>query len=163
MFWCIKKLLNDRIRVQYSDPDLPGLIRIHPAITFAVCSMATMKGTVQEDDYRTEVRVLSIEIFEKFQHKMVASSGSPSRICCNWRIQRFGSGPKSGSRSLIDGISPGGNRGLSPYPDPNCVPTNRVRGPTNNIGPSPSDLIFPLYLSIKNSIKTLAETISLLL
>jgi hypothetical protein len=31
----VRKLLNDRIRVQYSDPDLPELVRSHPAIAFS--------------------------------------------------------------------------------------------------------------------------------
>jgi hypothetical protein len=66
---------NDRIRVQYSDPDLAGLIRFLPAIAFAIRTMATMKQKVQKDDYRTKVRVLSVEIFEKFKHKRLASSG----------------------------------------------------------------------------------------
>jgi hypothetical protein len=52
----VKKPLGGRIRVQYSDPDLPGLIRIHPDIAFAGRAMPTMKGTVQEDHYRTKVR-----------------------------------------------------------------------------------------------------------
>ncbi len=41
-------MLNDRIRVQYMDPDLPGLVRSHPGIAFAKRAMPTMKGTVQE-------------------------------------------------------------------------------------------------------------------
>jgi hypothetical protein len=52
----VKKLLGGRIRVQYSDPDLPGLIRSHPGIAFAGRAMPAMKGIVQEDDYRTKVR-----------------------------------------------------------------------------------------------------------
>ncbi len=42
MFFTILDLLIDavlggRIRVQYSDPDLPGLIRSHPGIAFRIC------------------------------------------------------------------------------------------------------------------------------
>ncbi len=51
----VKKLLGDRTRVQYSDPDLPRLIRSHPGTAFAGRAMPTMEGTVQEDDYQTKV------------------------------------------------------------------------------------------------------------
>jgi hypothetical protein len=51
------KLLGGRIRVQYSDLGLPGLIRSHPGIAFAGRAIPTMEGTVQEDDYRTKVRI----------------------------------------------------------------------------------------------------------
>jgi hypothetical protein len=36
----------------------------------------------------------------------------------------FGSGPKSGSRAKLKGISPGGLRGSSPDPDPDCITTD---------------------------------------
>jgi hypothetical protein len=51
------KLPNDRIRIQYSDLDLPGLIRSHPAIALVIGVMVTMKRTVQEDDYWTAGRI----------------------------------------------------------------------------------------------------------
>jgi hypothetical protein len=52
----VKNLLGGRIRVQYSDPDLPELIRSHPGTAFAGRAMPTMEGTIQEDDYQTKVR-----------------------------------------------------------------------------------------------------------
>ncbi len=53
----VKKLLDGRIRVQYSDPDLPELVCSHLGTAFAGRAMPTMEGTAQEDHYRTEVRV----------------------------------------------------------------------------------------------------------
>jgi hypothetical protein len=69
------KLLGDWIRVQYSDPDLPGLIPSHPGIAFARRARPTMKGTVQEDDYQTEVWFKDKNLLKL---KILASSGSQS-------------------------------------------------------------------------------------
>ena len=78
------KLLGDRIRVQYSDPDLPGLIPSHPGIAFARHARPTMKGTVQEDDYRTEVRFKDKNLFK---NRSFASSGSQRTRICKLRIR----------------------------------------------------------------------------
>jgi hypothetical protein len=79
-------LPGDRIRVQYSDPDLPGLVRVIRA-SFARRAMPTMKGAVQEDDYRTEVRfkdknLFKIKILPPQVHREPGSAncGSGTRI-----------------------------------------------------------------------------------
>jgi hypothetical protein len=57
LHWRIKiKLLSARIQVQYSDPDLPGLVRIIRASHSNDARFPRWRGQSQEDDYRTEVR-----------------------------------------------------------------------------------------------------------
>jgi hypothetical protein len=57
LHWHIKiKLLGVRIRVQYSDPDLPGLVRIIRASHPNDLRFPRWRGQSQEDDYWTEVR-----------------------------------------------------------------------------------------------------------
>jgi hypothetical protein len=58
--------------------------------------MPTMKGTVQEDDYRTEVPIKDKNLSKI---KVLASSGSHSTRICNTADPGLGSGPKSGSRA----------------------------------------------------------------
>ncbi len=78
VFWCIKKLLNDRIWVQYSDLDLPVLIRVHQIIALLPRMTKMMTRNSPEDDYRYQSPVKVLKSFEKFKHKMFASSGSHS-------------------------------------------------------------------------------------
>jgi hypothetical protein len=58
--------------------------------------MPTMKGTVPEDDYRTEVRFKDKNLPKI---KILASSGSHSTRICNTADPGLGSGPKSESRA----------------------------------------------------------------
>jgi hypothetical protein len=84
--------------------------------------MPTMKGTVQEDDYRTEVQFKDKNLLKI---KILASSGSHSTRICNTADSRLRSGPKSGSRAKIDGISPGAAPRIVAGSFPDCVTTNQ--------------------------------------
>jgi hypothetical protein len=79
----VKKLLGGRTRVQYSDPDLPRLIRSHPGTAFSARAMPTMEGTVQEDDYLIKVRSI-----KSIKHKNVGLLRfTQNRDLHGWRIR----------------------------------------------------------------------------
>jgi hypothetical protein len=79
--WVTRSESSTRIRTFRTDPS-------HPGIAFAGRAMPTMKGTVEEDDYRTEVRftdktLLKIKNFSLLrftQHPDLQYCGSGTRI-----------------------------------------------------------------------------------
>jgi hypothetical protein len=114
VFLVHKKLPSDRFWVKYSDPDHPGLIRVHPIIVCEPARRKRLHEIVQEGDdrYGTVVQSKLLKSL-KFKHKQFASSGLHSRIR---RATDGGStdsdpDPSPDPGAEIDGISPGQIRG----------------------------------------------------
>ncbi len=94
-----------------------------------------MEGTVQEDDYRTEVRFKDKNVFKNQSFCLLRFTESPDLRIAD---PGLGSGPKSGS-GLIDGISPGAAPRLVAGSSPDCVTANQDRD-TTYIGTGPDQL-----------------------
>ncbi len=92
--WRIRrKLLNDRIRVQYSDPDLPGLVRSHRAIVFCYTHDGhRWSGQFSKTTTGPKSGFEVMKSFEKFKQDV-------SLLRFTFMDPRFGSWPKYTSRA----------------------------------------------------------------
>ncbi len=95
LLWRIKiKLLGGQIRVQYSNPDLPGLVRIIRASHSNDVRCPRWRGQSRKTDYRTEVRFKDKNLFKNQSFCLLRFTESPDPRTAN---PGLGSGPKSGS------------------------------------------------------------------
>ncbi len=111
----------------------------HPGIAFAGRAMPTMKGTVQEDDYRTEVRfkdknLLKIKIF--------ASSGSQSTWICKLWI-RDSDPDLNPDPGLNRWHQSGGGSAACRWIQPGLRYHQSGLGGSTNVGTSPDQLPWP--------------------
>ncbi len=85
LLWRIKiKLLGDRIRVQYSDPDLPGLVRVIRASHSNHVRCKRWRGQSRKTTTGPKVRFKDKNPFKNYSF---ASSGSQRTRICKLRIR----------------------------------------------------------------------------
>ena len=95
-----------------------------------------MEGTVQEDDYRTEVRFKDKNLFKNQSFCLLRFTESPDPRTAD---PGLGSGPKSGSGLNRWHQSGETDPWLVAGSDPDCVTTNRDRD-TTYVGTGPDQL-----------------------
>ena len=125
-----------RIRVQYSDSDLPGLVRIIRASHPNDVQCPRWRGQSQEDDYRTEVRFKDKNLLKI---KVFSSSGSHRVPDPRIADRGLGSGPKSGFGLNRWHQSGETDPRLVAGSDPDCVTIHRDWD-TTYVGTGPDQL-----------------------